>query len=463
MDPLALAVLAQVNIRQHQRAMDHQIALLQLLRRRRRRRNRRVRLIWTSRWLYEQERRQNGQYYQLVMFMKANNPRLFFNYMRVEPALFDEILERITPRIMGVGNNYRPSIEAGLKLSATLRYLATGDSYASIAYNYRVHYSTVSHIVPDVCEAIKLEYQNEVIKFPTTAEEWLAVARDFEQRWNVPHAIGALDGKHVKIKCPPNSGSNYWCVYKHCYSIVLLALVDADYKFIWADTGGVGHMSDCQIFNQSELKEVMENDEVSVPPPRPLPNDGPHEDSPEAPEDAEDGDDEDGDQRPVKDIPYFILSDDAFPLKTYLIKPMSRKQMTRRQHIFNYRISRARRVVENAFGIMAARWRCLLCVLEQHPAVLKLIIEACICLHNLMRIRNPNIARQEVDVENEDHVMVEGAWRREVQPEFQDPGLPRVHNSREGMRNRDYLINYFNDPNRGAVPWQDDMVNLRND
>lgn len=63
----------------------------------------------------------------------------------------------------------------------------------------------------------------------TTVDQLKAVAQEFNDKWNLPHYIGALDGKRVKIKMPPNSGSHYWCVYKHCYSIVLMALVDSDY------------------------------------------------------------------------------------------------------------------------------------------------------------------------------------------------------------------------------------------
>ena len=87
-------------------------------------------------------------------------------------------------------------------------------------------------MLPKVATAIIDELKEEVFKIPTTAQEWKAVAEDFFTKWQVPHAIGALDGKHVRIRMPVKSGSDYWCVYKHIYSAVLLALVDADYKFL---------------------------------------------------------------------------------------------------------------------------------------------------------------------------------------------------------------------------------------
>lgn len=80
--------------------------------------------------------------------------------------------------------------------------------------------------------------------------------------------------------------------------MVLLTLVDANYKFLWADVGGLSSMSDCQIFNESELKQCLDEGSIYFPDPEPLPND---------------------------DIgtPYFFLGDDAFGLRTYLMKPYS--------------------------------------------------------------------------------------------------------------------------------------------
>ena len=121
--------------------------------------------------------------------------------------------------------------------------------------------------------------------------------------------MGALDAKP-----PKNHGSPYFS-YKGFHSIVLMALVDADYKFIWVDIGANGSASDDAIFNHSDMKGVIENGTIGFSAADPLPNDD-------------------------RSMPYFIFGDDAFPLRTWLMKPFSRRNLSDAERIFNYRLSR---------------------------------------------------------------------------------------------------------------------------
>ena len=109
----------------------------------------------------------------------------------------------------------------------------------------------------------------------------------------------------MRIRCPNKSGSVYWN-YKKFYSIILLALVDADYKFIWADVGTNGGCSDAQIFSRSELKRKIENGTMGLPQAEELPHD---------------------DQQ----TPYYILADDAFAVRTWLMKPFSGPRLNKEE------------------------------------------------------------------------------------------------------------------------------------
>ncbi|KAJ8981185.1 hypothetical protein NQ317_014829 [Molorchus minor] len=82
--------------------------------------------------------------------------------------------------------------------------------------------------------------------------------------------------------------------------------------------------------------------------------------------------------------PYVLVGDEAYPLKRYLLKPYPRQNLTDEQRIFNYRLSRARRCVECAFGILVAKWRCLKTELQVNPEHVDIIVQ-CVCLlHNIV-------------------------------------------------------------------------------
>lgn len=94
-------------------------------------------------------------------------------------------------------------------------------------------------IIPEVCEALWEVLQLNYMKCPSTEDEWLKIALDFQKKWNFPNCIGAIDGKHCKIKAPPKSGTTFHN-YKGYFSLVLMAIVDANYRFIWVDIGDFG-------------------------------------------------------------------------------------------------------------------------------------------------------------------------------------------------------------------------------
>ena len=103
--------------------------------RRRRRRVRRSRSMWVREWLSEDRRQQLGHYSTfLTRELPTEDVNAFQNYLRMPQELFDEILERVTPAIERQDTKFRSALPPGLKLSLTLRHLATGDNYSSYTF-----------------------------------------------------------------------------------------------------------------------------------------------------------------------------------------------------------------------------------------------------------------------------------------------------------------------------------------
>ena len=245
-----------------------------------------------------------------------------------------------------------------------------------------------------------------------------------------------MDGKHILIRPPPNTGSYYYN-YKHTFSIVLLAVVDANYKFLYVDVGCNGRVSDGGVFKNSNLSAALEHNTLDIPSPEPLPGE-------------------------EFKLPYMLVADDAFPLKENIQKPFGQTGLTHDTRIFNYRLSRARRVVENSFGILANRFRVFMTPLSLDPAKVENIVLTCCCLHNFLCSVNQSTyaPRRSFDEEDtETNNISPGEWRQEPQPQGMLPlekqGSNRTSSNARGVR--DYLTMYFNSP-RGSVSWQSKIV-----
>ena len=140
-----------------------------------------------------------------------------------------------------------------------------------------------------------------------------------------------------------------------------------------------------------------------------------------------------------------------------MMKPFGHRNMTVEERIFNYRLSRGRRIVENAFGILAHRWRCILSTMQQEHETVKDIVSACLCMHNMMRMRYPGLQNRDVDREGNDHDIIPGAWRNEaVLQDMQNIQGGNRRDTRESKAQRVYLKHYYN--NVGSVAWQDNMI-----
>lgn len=224
------------------------------------------------------------------------------------------------------------------------------------------------------------------------------------------------------MKAPPDSGSLYYN-YKGTNSIVLMAVVDHNYCFSYIDVGCNGRVSDGGVFRNCSLYQELENGVL-----------------PEG---------------------YVLVGDNAFPLKEYLLKPYPGNRLTLQQIFFNYRLSRARRIVENGFGILAARFRVFEKPMPFSPEKIVKIVKTCCALHNWLRRTKLQNKQYEYTVDTEDFetgTVVSGNWRNEPQPLGMQP-LPASLSNRSSQRStdrRDRYAQYF--VGSGSVPWQTRMI-----
>ena len=272
---------------------------------------------------------------------------------------------------------------------------------------------------------------------PSTQEEWLSISKQFQEMWDMPHVIGAIDGKHIRIECPKRSGTLYYN-YKGFFSIVLLAICDATYCFTVFDLGQYGSNNDSGVLANSHLGQLFDDNLLNVPPDSKL----------------FDTDDE--------MLPYFLLCDEIFPLKRWLMRHFPGKGADEEKRVYNYRQSRGRRVIENAFGILSAQWRIFQKSIRSTVQNAEKYTLACLALHNYLR-KTENAYYSPtgfVDSEDKNGSIISGQWRSGSAHETGLNDLRPVRGSRYGndaLYGRELLKNYVNSA-EGSVPWQLDYI-----
>ena len=149
-------------------------------------------------WL--RRRAERGSYTGILTELAAEDLPSFKHYMRMDVNSFRRLVEVTSPRIVKRNTRMRCPISPSERLALTLRFLATGETFRSLEFQFRVSRTAISYIVLEVCEAILSELRALCLQFPSTEEEWKAIEIKFSERWNFPHCVGALDGKHVVMQ-----------------------------------------------------------------------------------------------------------------------------------------------------------------------------------------------------------------------------------------------------------------------
>ncbi|XP_051173476.1 uncharacterized protein LOC127289535 [Leptopilina boulardi] len=280
--------------------------------------------------------------------------------VRMSVQQFEELHELIRHRLEK--RSWRQPLSTRLRLVITLNVLAHGDSLYTTSNYFRIGFSTAYSIIAEVCPIIWECLQPLYLKGNLVAEDWMVNAQGFRAKWDMPNCIGAMDGKEIEIKAPPNSGSLYFN-YKKFHSFKLMAMCNAFCRFSWVDIGDYGSVSNVSAFQHTEFYRRLERNLTNLPNPTYLPH--------------------------SNDIStYFIIGDGIFSLRPYIMVPYRRNRpLTRLQELFNYRLSHARQIIECAFGILTSRWKIL-----QSKMCFKLetsiaIVQALVCLHNFIITR----------------------------------------------------------------------------
>lgn len=292
-----------------------------------------------------------------------------------------------------------------------------------------------------ICESASVDIScNQIIKLtslylqlPSCEKEWLQLAQDWENKWNFPHCISSMDGKHIALQAPINSCAEY-INYKDFYSIVLLGLVDANYNFIYANVGCQGRISDGGVFKNTTLFKKLEKNELGLPEPSII-------------------------QIPYAiKVPYMILADKAFALNNYTMKPFEGNPAYGScERIFNYRLSRARRVVENVFGIMSSVFRVLRKPMLLEPEIATKVVLSIVHLHNFMRRSNQSsqiyMPPGSIDRETDGN-FEPGSWRNEEISSFTPIRAVPRRAADQPISIRLHLAHHF--VTNGILPWQND-------
>lgn len=241
-----------------------------------------------------------------------------------------------------------------------------------------------------------------------TMEKWREIIQGFENHANFLNCISAVDGKHIRIIKPIDSGSLFYN-YKNYCSILLMAVCDSNYSFIFVDIGSFGKCADSTVFRDSIFYQKLMKNELNIPEDQPLTCT----------------------ESPL--LPNVLVGDEGFGISTKLLRPFGGNNLTVKKKVFNYRLCRARRYIECTFGIYANKWRIFHRPLNVSIELSEEIIKACCVLHNFVRTMD--------GVNFDDTLVVDG---------FDD--MPTL-GGRTANDIRDKFADYFIS-SEGELPWQ---------
>ena len=306
---------------------------------------------------------------------------------------------------------WRAPVSNVRKVAITVYYFATGAGQRMIGNLFGVSRSTVCLAVQFVTKAI---VKNLVPLFisPPMGQRVQEVVDGFDNKYQFPQCIGAIDGTHVPVT-PPSAYKEDFRNRKGWFSVNAQCVVDHELMFTDVYVGWPGSAHDARVFRNSPLYLAAEAGQPLMP------------------------------NTPTRsiggtDIPLVLLGDPAYPIQTWLQKPYrTGVNTTADQRQFNYRLSRTRMVVERAFGRLKGRWRILLKTMETDITRVPFIFLACTVLHNVCELWREDFIEQ----------WLEDVSRAEEMNNMQQPPRPEYPDRPAALATpsdvRDTLREYF--------------------
>ena len=249
---------------------------------------------------------------------------------RVSRATYRHLCNELRTKVQH-DSSIRETVAVEKRVAIALWRLGTNVEYRTISHLFGVGMSTACNIVHEVCKAIVDSLLEKYITIPQ-GNAAMDVVRVFEEKWGFPQCFGAEDGSHIPIIPPHDCPTDYFN-RKEFHSIVLQALVDHENRFMTVNVGWPGSVHDARILLNSE---VFHRGEAGTLVPQSV------------------------QILAGVPVPVVILGNPAYPLLPWLLKPHPGTGLSTKASKFNTRLSRARVVVECAFGWLMGRWRSIL-------------------------------------------------------------------------------------------------------
>ncbi|XP_070385468.1 uncharacterized protein [Dermacentor albipictus] len=351
--------------------------------------------VHRERWAFERNER---WFEETLPHLGENHFRQAF---RVSQTTFRYLVESCRIALERQTTNMRKPLSVEKRVAVGMYRLCSSAEDRTIAHLFGIGRSTVNVVFREFCKAVTEQLEAEWLRM-VRRHELEKHVREFFFFTGFPQAIGALDGCHFPISPPKDNAIDYHN-YKGWYSVILLALVDHQYRFRYINVGAPGRCHDANVYGRSKLHTPIESG---------------HLDSPVIMIEG-------------AAITPLILCDQAFPLTATLLKPFPSASPGTPEAAYNYNLSKTRRIVENAFGRLKARFRFVMKRQECKLPNAKQAIRAACVLHNICEtFRDPVDPQWEQDVPAFDEL-------------FPQPSRSTTQSSGTGHSVRAALAQYF--------------------